>query len=156
MRRQRLVVCHGCAAVSQRAQVFARIEAEAGCISECADSASLIGGAMGLRAVLDHLEAVLMDDLHDRIHVAGLPVQVHRHDCLGSGCDRRLDSRGIDVEGADVRLYKDRLCADIHDCKRCRDIGVGGHDDLVSRANAKRLQGKHQCIEAVADADTIF
>ena len=63
-----------------------------------ADAAAVVFGAVRLGGVLDHDQAVLPGDLHDRVHVGRLAVEVDRHDGLGPRRDRRLDRAGSIVK----------------------------------------------------------
>ena len=143
------------ARVAQRAQVFARIEAEPGGIAQAARPAALPGGAVGLGRVLDDLEAVGLGNGADFVHGRALAVEVHRHDGLGAGGDGGLDAVGVDVVGGQVGFHKDRRGPRVADGQRRGNKGVGGHDDLVPRPDAERLEDQHQGVQPVAAAHAV-
>jgi hypothetical protein len=101
--------------------------------------------------ILIDLQAMLLRDLHDRGHGRRVPVEVHRHDRLGLGCDGRLDRGRIDVEAVQLDVGEDRgRAGERH--------GVGGrreaerrNDDLVAWADPageeRHVQGRRARVE---------
>ena len=70
---------HG-AAVSERAEVLARVEAPRAGVSEAAHRPAAVAGAVGLGGVLQHAQVVAPGDLQDRVHLgragrAGAPAR---------------------------------------------------------------------------------
>ena len=153
--RQRVVIRHHRAGVAQRTQIFAGIEAEPRRVAKGAHPAALIGCAVGLGAVLHHLQAVAAGNGHDRVHVAGLAIQVHRHDGPRMFRDRPFYPRRINVAGVYIRFDEHDLRAHIGDGQRRGNKGRRRHDHLVTRADVQRLQGQHQRVQSVAHADTV-
>ncbi len=75
------------------------LHAETARRAEGADLLALVGGAVGVRAVFDHLQLVLLRNLHDGVHVAGLAPEMDEHDALRLLGDVALDVGGIDLAG---------------------------------------------------------
>jgi hypothetical protein len=82
---QRVVVGDNGAALAQRAEVLAGVEAEAAGPTHrpragpCAARASVLGG-VGLARILDDLDAELLSEAEDCVHVDGESVEVDRDD----------------------------------------------------------------------------
>src|SRR5579871_3399923 len=68
------------AAFAIRAQVLARIKAEAAHVTQPAHSLSLICRAMSLRSIFNHPEVVLARNFENWVHVRGLAVEVYGKD----------------------------------------------------------------------------
>src|SRR5581483_5873450 len=97
--RQALVVGADRAAVAQRAEVLARVEAERGGGAEGAGAAVAVAGAVGLGRVLEHEEAVALRDRADRVHVSHLTVQVDREDGRRPRADSARGGVRVDQPG---------------------------------------------------------
>ena len=67
--------------------------------------------AESVRGVVYHLEPVIVGDLLDALHVAGLAVAVHRHDGRGLGGDGRLYLVGVHAAVRRVDVHEHRLYA---------------------------------------------
>jgi len=59
----------------------------------------------------------------------------------------------VEVERDGVDVGEDRRCSPAHDRLGGRIEGEGGTDHLVARPDAERLEGEHQRVGAVGDAD---
>ena len=72
-------------------------------------------GAVRLRSVLDHAQAVLGGDRAERVHVGALAVEVHRHQ--NAGCARRRggDGGGIEAEVVVQMSAKRAVAPDLED-----------------------------------------
>jgi len=70
---------------------------------------------MGLRGILENLEAVSPGRFVDRVHVRRLAVKVDRQDYLGFLSYGRLDSGRVHVVSPLVRLHRDRGGAGVGD-----------------------------------------
>ncbi len=142
-------------AVPVGAEVLAGIEAERPGDPEGPGLPALVGGEVGLGAVLDQVELVPVADGLDGLDVHGLAVDVDGDDGLGPGGDLGLDELGVDVvvlvvvdeHGPGPRLG-DRL--------RGGHEAVGDGDDLVARADAQGFQGDVDGIRAVGAADAVL
>ena len=107
------------------------MEAEAAELTDVADVAVVIERPERARRVLDHPEAVIARDRHDRIHVRRQAEEVDRDDPDGAGRDLRLDLRDVDVEGLEVDVAEDRARPHVLDHVGRRHPGEGRNDHLV-------------------------
>ena len=82
------IVRHAYAPVAVASQVLARVEAETPYIADGPDLIALMLRSVSLAGVFDNLQTMLPGDLHDRIHVRRLPVQMHWNDGLCLFCYR--------------------------------------------------------------------
>ena len=144
------------AGITESAEVLSRIKTRGCGMPQASGPAAFVARALGLRIVLQHFQPVLLRQRHDRIHVRGLPVKVHRDDGLGPRRDRRFDPLRIDVAGGFVRFDRHRPRPDIRHGEPRRDESVGRNDHLVSRADVPRPQHKLQGIEPVAHRNAML
>ena len=82
--------------------------------------------------------------------------QVHRHDRLRPRRDPRGDVVGIEVERDRVDVGEHRRRADARDRLRRGEEREGRADHLVAGADPHRLEGEHERIGAVRDADRVL
>ena len=87
--------------------------------------------AEGVRGVVDHLEPVLVGDLLDALHVAGLAVAVHRHDGRGLRGDGGFDLVGVHAAVRGVDVHEHGLDAVPPDRVGGGDEAERGRDDLA-------------------------
>ncbi len=116
--------------------------------AEPASRSILVARADGLRRVFDHGDACAVGHGEDRVHVRGAAVQVHGHDRLGPGRQRGFDRRRVDVVGDRVDVDQDGRRAETCDASCRGEERVGGRDDLVARADAKRHHRGQQGVRA--------
>ncbi len=143
------------AAVAQRPEVLARVEAEGGGVAERARRPALVGGAVRLAGVLDDRQAVSRGDLGERVHVHGLPVQVHGHDRGGARRDRGPDGCGVHETVALEAVHEDRRGADVAHGLGGGDERVGRDDDLVAGPHARGDQRELHGVGARAHPDRV-
>ena len=145
----RVVGGHG-AAVAHGAQVLAGVEAPGHGVAMRAQALALVARAVRLRAILQHLEAMLAGNGQNFVPMlCRLTVEMDREQHAGARRDGRLDAGGVDVEGALVRLHRHRRGAALADGQPGGDVGVAGHDDFVTRPDVHCAQGQMQGIQAV-------
>jgi hypothetical protein len=144
------------AAIAHAAEVLAGVEAERAEVADRPAAAALVPRAVRLAVVFDHLQAVLRRDGHDGIHVGRLAVEMHRDNGLGLLRDDRGNERRVDVVGDRVAIDQHRHRAKRGHRERRGDEGVAGHDHFVARADAHRLEGQAQGVEARAHADGVL
>ena len=143
------------AAVAQRAEVLAGVEAEARRVAQAAGAPAHITRAMGLGRVFDHAQTVAARDGVDRAHVGRLAVQVHRHDGAGAWRDGRLDAARIEVVGLRVALHRHWRGAGLADRQPGSDEGRRRHDDLAAGADAPGAQHQVQGVQAIGHGNTV-
>ena len=139
------VVLHGVAFVHQlfviaddraafsAGNCLARLEAEAAQVTNGAQLFPAIHGQMCLAGIFDHLELVLLGDLHDAVHIAGLAHHVHGHDGLGVFGDPFFHVVGVDLIRLRVQVGQHRQGPGGQDRGDCAGVGIGRGDDLVAR-----------------------
>ena len=108
---------------------------------------------MGLRGVLDDLEAVLASRRLHGCHVGGLPVEVDRNDRARAPCDRRGNQGGVDLECVLAAVHQHWARADRRHGERRGHKRVCWKDDLVTGPNADGLEREAQRVEAASHAN---
>ena len=88
--------------------VLGRLEAEACHVPDGADHAVLIVSEETLRVVFDDSDAVLARQFHNRIHIADIPIQMHRYNRFASFVDKTLSRFHTDAMVIDVDVGKTR------------------------------------------------
>ena len=73
---------------------------------------SAVRRAVGMRAILDDGHACVSADLHQRVHVADVPVDVDDADHLRARRDALLDVSGVDTQRVGFDVHKDRYGVD--------------------------------------------
>ena len=117
-------------------KILTGIETEDAEIGQVADPPVSVLGAMRLGRVLDHDQPVATGDFQDRIHVGGMPVEVHRQDGAGAPGDGLFDPRRIKRVGVRRDIDKHRRCTGIADGGHAGDKRVRRGDDFVTRADS--------------------
>ena len=121
------------------------VEAEDGGVrGAVADHPAAKGRGQGMGCVLDHLQPMVAGQRSDRLHVAGEARDMHRHDGAGARRDRGRHPCRVDGHGRGVDIDQHGRRAHLDDGERRGDEGVGRGDDLVTRADAERLQRQQQ------------
>ena len=143
--RELVVVGRHEPAVAEAEEVLRGIEAERRDRAVPGD----LGRAEGLRRVLEHRDA----ELDQRPDIHHPPEQVHRDDRPRPVGQLRGCVLEIEIERDRVDLGEDRRRAAPHDRLGGRVEGEGGTDHLVARPDAERLEGEHERVGAVGDAD---
>jgi hypothetical protein len=119
------------------------VEGQRADVADGAGEAILVRNADRLAGILDHEQAVLAGDRHDRVHVGRRVAHVHGHDGASEGRDVALDAGGVEHQGfVDVGDHGNR--ADHHGGGGRGHPGVGGHDDFIAGSNACRGEGGGQ------------
>ncbi len=108
---------------------------------------------MRLGAILDHLQPVPRRNLHQRVQIDALAVQVNRHDRLGLRRNRRLDLADVHQEIVVPDIDENRAGAENLDGRNRRHRGVRHRDDLVARANPRRRQRDIDRVGTAVDTD---
>src|SRR5690348_13600057 len=104
---------HDCSAFAKRAEVLARVEAEAAQIADRTCAAPLVFRAMRLRGVFDDNETMPSSDRHNWIHVGHESVKVNRQYGLCSRRDRSLDRRRIHRPRNGINVHENWLRAGV-------------------------------------------
>ena len=111
----------------------------------------MVPGAECVGAVLDHGDAVLRRDLHDRPHVGGHAAVMDKVEGAGPIIDqarehlrRDVESDGVDVAEADTHGAPEQGCY-------VRLIRLGRREDLVTRLQVKQIGSELQSDRAVSE-----
>jgi len=139
--------------VAARAEVLARVEAEAPERAHGAAGPAPVRRAVRLCRVLHHVQAVGTREVEDRVHVGCLAGEVHRDDRLGPRRDGRTDLAAVDQVGARVAVDQDRPGADRAHRQGGGDIGVRRQDHLVPWNDVECGQRQPERVQARADTD---
>ena len=153
---QQCVVCAHRSSVPERAQVLPRVKRKARGRPERADHAASVAGAGGLRSVLQDQEPMRPGDGVQRVHVAGLAVEMDGEDADGARADGGAGRLGIDQARALQHLAQHRRGADVRDGQSRGDERVGRDDDLVTRADVVGPQHERQRRGPGGDADALL
>ena len=105
-----------------------------------ADAFTLVTSAMGLCRIFDHHNAVLPREGQDRIHIRGLPEQMHWQKHFGLRRDCGGDPRRVNVMGRGIRFDRYWRGSDCRNGQPCGNISVGRHDHLIARTNIESAQ----------------
>ena len=143
------------ARIPVRAQVLARIEAEAAGRADRSGDAPFVPRALRLGRVLDQRQAVLPGQLQQGIHVGRLPVDMHRHDRPGLLRDPFLHLFGIEGEVPRIDVGQDRTRPGLQDRLHRGAEGMRRGDHLVARSDSRADQRQLERIRPVAHPDAV-
>jgi hypothetical protein len=110
---------------------------------------------VGLAGILDHVDAELIGDFQDGLHVGGLAIKMHRHDGPSSRRDGLPQPLGIERARLGLDVHEHRRGADIADRPDRCDKRHRDGDDLVAWDEAEYLQRQMQRAGAAVDADAM-
>ena len=147
-----LVVGDDHSGISVRAQVLSGVEAEGGPETEGAGAPALPCGAVRLCGIFQHLDAVGVGDLADRVHRSRMTVEVHGNDHLRPGRDGSLEPFGVHGEGHRVDVDPHGFRVVQQNRLAGRDERVGDRDDLVVPLDAKGPERERQRVGAIRHA----
>ena len=132
------------AAFAVGAEILPRIEAEAGEVAHRPTATPFVLRPVRLSRVFDHHQPARSRDREYRIHVRGLPIQVHGHDRLRVRRDRPLDERRVHRVGDGIDVDEHRPRARVLDGRYRGDEGERHRDDLVAGPDARCQQRQVQ------------
>ena len=138
-----------------RGDLLVRVEGEDRRVAVGAHDAALAARAERLGGVLDDRDAVPRGDGVELLDPARQAEDVHRHDGPGARGDRRLDGRGIEVEGRGVDVREDGLRPLVERAVGRRDERERARDHLVARAGAGEPHAEVQAGGAAGDGDGV-
>ncbi len=127
--------------------------------AEGAELAALVGGAEGLRGIVEHEQVMRLGRGRNGVVIGRQAEQIDRDHRLrlepepAGGRDGLTDALGVDVEGVGLNVDEDRRRADQHRHFRRRAEGERGADHRVARADALGAQRQHQRIGAAGATD---
>jgi hypothetical protein len=109
-----------------------------------------------LSTILDHDQVVLLGKRHEPVHIAGPSRMVHGDDGSRFRGEDRLDRLGRHVLRLGRHVRKHRRRARPHDAARGSDERARRNNDLISRSNTRRLNGKLECKRAIRQRDRVL
>ena len=132
------------------------LKAEAANVAQRSHLFSVIGGAVGVGAILDHFQSMFFRHSQDAVHVAGVAPDVNQHDRFSLGSDALFNFLWGDAEGLWVYIaeYRDAMSGN-HRHNGCPE-GVGGNQNLVAGLNAGSKQRRMQGRRSIVDGEGIF
>ena len=142
------------AGVAEGSQVLRREEAEAADRPERPRLHAVPQRPVALGAVLDDGESLPVRNSADPSHIAGLSVQVNRHDRFRPRRECVADVLGIEAVEL-VGLDEDGKGSVPRDCENRRDVGVRLDDDLVARADPERANREGEGVESRVEPDAM-
>ena len=92
--------------------------------------------AVRLRRVLDDDKSMAAGDVHDRVHVRRLPVEVHGQDRLCSRRNGGLNRRWIHRERTRLNIDQNRARTRVENCGHAGDESKRHRDDFIPRSDA--------------------
>ena len=95
-------------------QCLARHAGHGAHVAEGAHKLSFVPGAVGMRHVLDHLDAPRVGHLHDGVHVRRIPHVMHHHNDFRLRGNLPLDIIGIERQRRRVHVGEDDGGAEVH------------------------------------------
>src|SRR5205823_4222672 len=98
---------------------------------------SFVSRSKTLRGVFDNGKAMRLCDGIDLIHVSALSIERHRHDRARSRSDGGCDQLRIEIVGARIDIYENRLCAENGDHLPSRNEGKRRRDYLIARTDTE-------------------
>lgn len=144
------------AAITKCPQVLAGEKGVGPSVPYGARMLTLVPRAEGLGAVFDNLEAVLVGNRHDLVHLGRVAVQMNGHEGLGVRGKSRTNGGGVDVEGVWVNIREHWGCAHTADAFGGGKKAEGRGDYFVAGADIQGTQGNNQRVGATVQADGVF
>jgi hypothetical protein len=142
-------------AIAKTTEILRGIEAERRRIAKTADMGAIDPRAMGLRAILDHKEALRPGNGHDGRDLSRNSVEVNHDDGLGARTDGRGDKLPIHTPRLELDIDEAGFGPKPRDChcrrrsRQCRD------ENLVTGAYPQRIECERQRIGPGIDADHV-
>ena len=99
---------------------------------------------MSLCGIFNDFEAVLACKLFQSGQVNGPPVKVYGDNSFRFRSQRLFDGSDVNVKSCRIDIHKYRACSNVADSFRRGEEGIGGHNDLISRPDPRRLQAELQ------------
>ena len=137
---RRVVVVRDGRAAFACAHVLVIVEAEGADIADAAAHAAFVGAADALAGVFDHQQVVLFSDRHQGVHVADKAPHMDGDDSLRVRADGGFDGLRIKRQRI-IDIDDDGNGADGENGDGGCDVGAGGHEDFVARADFQTGEG---------------
>ncbi len=102
-------------------------------------------------SILDNRKVMLPGNLHDGIHFARVPVEMHRHQRPSMRGDSPLNELGVYVERIGLNVHKHWTCPQLLNDMHSRTKRQGCRDNLIARPDAQCRQPHQHGIRTRAD-----
>src|SRR6516165_1553502 len=99
---------------------------------------------------------MLSGDIHDRIDIGWLAIQVDGYDGPGPFSDGRRERVWVEIVCPRVWLDRNDLGSNVGNGQPRSDVSVVRHDDLISRPQAHRPHRQVKGVEAIGYADAVL
>ena len=110
-------------------------------MADGADMPALVQRPIGLGAILDNVETVLLGEVHQRVHIGGVAGEVNRDYGLGSFGDSALDIFGVEAKVVTTQIGEDGDGVLREDGDDGADVSDGSGDDFVARVGVHCSDG---------------
>ena len=151
-----LVVCSHHAAFTTGRQNLVLTERECRYVPERADGFSFVRRAMSLSTILDNLQAMLLGQFKNWVHVTGPSGEMNRDNGFGFRRDRRPNGFRRDVLAIAVYIHAKRTRAAHDSTTGGRDERPGSGYDFVSRSNPQRVERQFQRQRPIGYTDPVL
>ena len=135
---------HDHSAFATGAQVFGRVKAEAAKVTNGANPAAFVFGAMRLRCILNDDQMVAPRNFKYRVQIRRLPVKMNRQNGFCALGDDAFDLGHVHRVGARVNVHEYRARARINDGRNSGNEGERDRDDLIASTNARGQERQMQ------------
>ena len=138
------------------AKVLAGIEAESGHEAEGACDLAVVFRAVGLGRVFDQGDIVFLTNRKQRVHIAGVAVEMNRHEGFGARGDGLFDALGVDAAGLVVDININRTGTDVGNGPACGNKGLGRGNNFIARTDVKNAQSDMERGGAAVKTDSVL
>ena len=135
---------------------LAFLKTETSSVSSRAGAAPLELATMGVGTVFDNHQLMLAGDGEQCVHVGKTHGHVHRHQRASARSDRCTDGFGIDAIRIGVHIDEHRHATGLENGDGGAIPRVSGHDDFITKLEAKSQHGGIERNGAVGEAESIF
>ena len=135
---------------------FARLKTERAQIAHGAGAFALPHAAVGVGAILDDFEIVLLGDAEDLVHIGEAHAEMDGQNGFGFGGDGLLDELGVHAVGIGIDVDEHRNGIEQQNRADGSLPGIGGSEDFVTGLNADGFERGLNGDGAGVDALGIF
>src|SRR3990172_4186756 len=143
---------HGCvvgcdhSSVPQRTEILSGIKTEAARFAPTSERTIRQLGAVCLAGVFNDRKTVLPGEPQESRHLARVPVEMHRKECLGTRSHPFRHRLGREIQAPPIYSGEGGSCPGSADGEGGEGSGQGSGNDLVARTDAQRPKGKREGI----------
>ena len=153
---KRLVIRDDRTSVTQRPEVLGRIKAETTGVTECSRGFVSKLRTMGLSAIFNDFQAMLLSKRANFVHPAGLAKEVRHANGTSGGRKRCTQERRIYVECVPDRLHQNGPMTSAYDCKYRRNVSIRRNQYFTLRRQIQSFYRENKRVKSVRHSDAIF